>query len=175
MSAVSVVSRANFEGLAIVTNGRPAIRFSRPQRRQRSWCHQAMCVRPPSRKGGWRFSNPSSVYFREVSVWMVSPRVNGMLLPATLTACGIHAAEVHLYGGVSRVPADRVFEAVDRECSLQLAIDSPEEVQIELARHALGVVVGCEMSGDALLEIDANDCFSGPSIGRFRKNDDSSL
>ncbi len=54
----------------------------------------------------------------------------------------MHRFEMHLDAGIGIVPARDMAQAGDRDRALELAVDSPREVEVELARNPAGIVIG---------------------------------
>ena len=104
--------------------------------------HPAMCAEAPSRFRPRQRRSACSSNFREISVRMVSPALKCELPPGRLHHLVAQADKVHLDAAFGLVPARLMGEGRQVEISAKLAIDAPQEIEVERRRHPACIVIG---------------------------------
>jgi hypothetical protein len=99
----------------------------------------------------------SGVNLTELSVQILSPRRKGDVQARRAHAHELIAqrAEVHLDSALAGIPARFVRESAQVEVAIQLAVDAPEEVEVERRRDASRIVIGGEELRDRFDQIGA--------------------
>src|SRR6185369_5661088 len=69
----------------------------------------------------------------------------------------LEAGEVHLNTALLPIKEGVVLEALELEGAAQLAIDPPQQIEVELGRDAGGVVIGVVENLGRLHQIDTDD------------------